>query len=403
MGKERGGNHPIRVCHVAPSLETIGGQSIQAARLLEGLKETPEIEAELLPSNPTLPDPLRRLQRIKYVRTIANALALLISLIVRLPRYDVVQVYAASYFSFFLVPAPAVLIAKLYGKRVILHYHSGEAEDHLSRWYWMAAAIIRLADITIVPSGYLVDVFERFGLPARAIFNIARLDLYPFRERKPFRPVFFTSRSHEPLYNVACVLRAFALIQRRYPKAILTVGGDGWQRPQLEQLARDLGLRNTIFTGRIPFDHMPAVYDAHDVYLMANDIDNMPNSITECFAAGLPVVTTNAGGVPYLVKHEETGLMVQCGDHESLAANAIRLIEDQALAAAIARRARAECARYAWPAIKEQWLAVYGALVQPKAASDCENAFQHKETKGQRGKGAGRERNAPSPSGPLTL
>jgi len=344
----------------------LGGQSIQAARLLEGLKETPGIEAELLAINPTLPGPLRRLQRIKYARTVVNTLATLILLIVRLPRYDIAQVYAASYFSFLLAPAPAVLLAKLYGKRVIMHYHSGEAEDHLSHWYWMAAPVIRLADAVIVPSGYLVDVFARFGLRARAIFNIARPDKYQFRGRKPFRPVFFTSRLHEPLYNVPCVLRAFALIQGRYPEARLTVGGDGWQRRRLEQLARDLKLRNTIFTGRIPFDRMPAVYDAHDIYLTATDIDNMPSSITECFASGLPVVTTNAGGLPYIVKHEETGLMVERDDHEALAANAIRLLEDQELADSIVRRAKEECTRYAWPQIKEQWLAVYRALAQPE-------------------------------------
>jgi L-malate glycosyltransferase len=360
MRKDR----PIRICHVAPSLDMLGGQSIQAARLLEGLKESPEVEAELLPINPTLSGPLRRLQRVKYARTVVNTLAMLIILIVRLPRYDIVQVYAASYFSFLLTPAPAVLIAKLYGKRVIMHYHSGEAEDHLSHWRWMAAPVIRLADAVIVPSGYLVDVFARFGLRARAIFNIAALDEYRFRGRKPLRPVFFTSRSHEPLYNVPCVLRAFALIQAQYPQARLTVGGDGGERHRLEQLARELKLRNTIFTGLIPFDRMPAVYDTHDIYLTATDIDNMPNSITECFAAGLPVVTTNAGGVPYVVRHEETGLMVGRDDHEALAANAIRLIEDQELGAAIASRAREECAQYAWPLIKGQWLAIYRALAR---------------------------------------
>ncbi len=353
----------IRVCHIAPSLDLLGGQSIQAARLLEGLKEAPEVEAELLPINPALPDPLRRLLRIKYARTVVNMLAVLFLLIVRLPRYDIVQVYAASYFSFLLTPAPAILIAKLYGKRVILHYHSGEAEDHLSHWYWMAAPLIRLADVVIAPSGYLVDVFARFGLRAQAIFNIAALDKYRFRGRRPLRPVFLTSRSHEPLYNVPCVLRAFALIQRRYPEARLTVGGDGGERRRLEQLARELKLRNTTFTGLIPSDRMPAVYDAHDIYLTATDIDNMPNSITECFAAGLPVVTTDAGGVPYIVRHEETGLMVECDNHEALAANAARLLEDQELAAAIARRAREECAQYAWPQIKGQWLAVYRELV----------------------------------------
>ncbi len=362
----KGRNRRIRVCYIAPSTETPGGQSIQAAWLLEGLKGTPDIEAELLPIHPRLPGALHRLHKIKYVRTAIYTVAYYALLFARLPRFDVVQVFAAAYFSFVITSAPAVIIAKLYGKKVILHYHSGEAEDHLRRWRWTTRPIMWLADVIVTPSGFLAEIFARFGLRACAIFNVARLDLFRFRERKPARPVFFTSRSHEPLYNVACVLRAFALIQRRYPNASLTVGGDGWQRPQLERLARSLELRNTVFTGRIPFDQMPIVYDAHDVYLMGNDIDNMPNSITECFAAGLPVVTTNAGGVPYIVKHEETGLMVQCGDYEALAANAIRLIEDQELAAGIARRAREECARYSLPLIREQWLAVYRMLVRPK-------------------------------------
>src|SRR5262249_8472311 len=147
-------------------------------------------------------------------------------------------------------------------------------EDHLSHWRWMAALGIRLADVVIVPSGYLVDVFARFGLRARAIFNIARLEENRFWGREPFSPIFFTTHLHESLYNLPCAPVAFALIQRRYPEDRFTMGGDGWQRRRLEQLARDRKLRTMIFMGRIPFDQMPVVYDTHDVYLTATDIDN---------------------------------------------------------------------------------------------------------------------------------
>src|SRR5262249_60823991 len=105
-----------------------------------------------------------------------------------------------------------------------------------------------------------------FGLRAWSIFSISWLDESRFRGRSPLRPLFFTGRSHEPLYNVPCVLRAFALIQRRYPEARLTVGGDGGERRRLEQLARELKLRNTIFTGLNPSRRMPADYHAHDIY-----------------------------------------------------------------------------------------------------------------------------------------
>ena len=111
-------------------------------------------------------------------------------------------------------------------------------------------------------------------------------------------------------------------------------------RSDLEQLASDLGLRHTTFIGRVPFEAMPDLYDAADIYLNANDIDNTPGSILECFAAGLLVVTTKAGGIPYILEHERTGLMVKCGDHEALAASAIRLLGDPVLAARLALNAR---------------------------------------------------------------
>jgi len=255
--------------------------------------------------------------------------------------------------------APAILIGKLCGKKVILNYRSGEAEDHLANWRWTAIPIIRLADVIVVPSGYLVDVFAKFGLRARAIFDIIELDVFRFRERRPVRPVFLTSRLLEPLYNVGCVLRAFALIQQRYPEARLTIAADGWMRPELEQLARDLKLRNAEFIGRVPFERMPDLYDSADLYLTATDLDNMPGSITESFAAGLPVVTTDAGGIPYILTHEETGLMVPRNDHEAMAAAAFRLLEDQELALKIARQAREASRQYTWAEVRNKWVGLY--------------------------------------------
>ncbi len=216
----------------------------------------------------------------------------------------------------------------------------------------------------VVPSGYLVDVFASFGVPARPIFNIVELDRFAFRERRPIRPVFLTTRLLEPLYNVGCVLRAFALIQARYPDAQLTVGGDGWMRPELERLARDLGLRHISFIGRVPFDRMPSLYDAADMYLTATDLDNMPGSVIECFACGLPVVTTDAGGVPYIVTHEQTGMIVARNNHEAMARQAIRLLEDPELAARLARQAREACRQYQWESVRDAWLQTYRELAE---------------------------------------
>jgi L-malate glycosyltransferase len=277
----------------------------------------------------------------------------------------VIHVYSASYYSYLLSVVPIVLLGRLYGKKILLNYHSGEAEDHLANWRLTALPIIRLADTVVVPSGYLVDVFARFGVTARAIHNVVELEVFRYRERHPIRPVFLTSRLHEPLYNVPCVLRAFRLIQDKYPDASLTVAGDGWMRPELEQLARDLELRNTTFVGRVPWGDMPDMYDAADVYLTATDIDNMPGSVIECLSCGLPVVTTDAGGVPYIVTHEETALIVPRGDHHALAASAIRLLEDDALAVRLGRNGREACRKFTWPEVRDAWLSAYHELGVP--------------------------------------
>jgi L-malate glycosyltransferase len=360
--RARSASRAIRVCLVAPSLHVPGGQSIQAARLAQGLRRL-GFEAGLVPIDPRLPGPLGLLQRIRYVRTVVTELRYLAALLTALARYDIIHVFSASYFSFLLAPTPAILLGKWYGKRVLLNYRSGEAEDHLRRWRRSAVPVMRLADAVVVPSGYLVDVFARAGLEARAIPNMVDGDQFRFRVRQPLRPVFLSNRSFESHYNVACVVRAFALIQQRHPEARLTVAGDGPLRGDLVRLAHELSLRNAEFIGRVPPERMPALLDAADVYLNAPDIDNMPGSILEAFAAGLPVVTTDAGGIPYIVRHEETGLMVPRGDHAALAAAALRVVGDPALAGRLAVRAHEECRRsYAPEAVLGEWRGLYEGL-----------------------------------------
>jgi glycosyltransferase involved in cell wall biosynthesis len=352
---------------VAPSLDILGGQAVQAARLFENFSREPGLEISMQPINPRLPGVLGRLQKIKYVRTVLTSMAYCAQLLWRVRRFDVIHIFSASYFSFVLAPTPAILTSRLYGKRTVLNYRSGEAEDHLQRWRRTALPTIGLVDEIVAPSGYLVDVFGRFGFKARSIFNIVETERFRFRGREPLRPVFFSNRNFEPLYNVACTLRAFALIQKRFPEARLVVAGDGSQRGSLEALARELDLRNVEFIGRVAPERMPELYDAADIYLNSPDIDNMPGSIIEAYAAGLPVVTTNAGGIPYIVTDGETGLMVERNDHAGLARAALRLLETKGLAGRIARRAHEECLKYSWGAVREEWLTLYRDLAGRRA------------------------------------
>ena len=354
-----------RILIVAPSLDILGGQAVQAARLVSRLKSEADFDIGFLPINPRLPGFLRLLQAIKYVRTVVTSLMYGATLCAQVKDYDVIHIFSASYFSFVLAQTPAILIGKVLRKRVLLNYHSGEAADHFKRWP-SAISTIRLADELVVPSEYLVKVFAEFGLRAKAINNLIEVDDFSFRERKQLRPRFLTNRNLEPHYGVDCVLRAFAKIQKAHPDARLTVAGAGSQFTSLQNLAEELGLQNIVFVGRVEPDSIYAQYDAADVYLNGSRIDNQPLSILEAFACGIPVVTTDAGGIPDIVADGTTGFVVPVDDHELMAERALSVLEKPQDTVKITRRAFNECQKFKWQSVGEQWNELYKSLTEPE-------------------------------------
>src|SRR5262249_55880336 len=159
-------------------------------RLIEHLRREPSVAVDFLPVNPRLPGVLRNLQSIKYVRTITTSYLYWLKLLTTIPAFDVIHIFSASYLSFLLAPAPAIAIAQLFGKRIVLNYHSGEAEDHLRRWPKTSIPLLKQANAIVVPSPYLVRIFAKFDLPAIAIFNVIDFDQLTFRERGTLRPAF---------------------------------------------------------------------------------------------------------------------------------------------------------------------------------------------------------------------
>lgn len=352
----------IRVAIVVASLRILGGQSIQAQRILEGFRDDPEVEAWLVPIDPVAPAPFDRLQRIKFVRTLVTQLCYWPLLFRELRRADIVHVFSASYLSFLLAPLPAVIVGRLLGKRVLLNYHSGEAPDHLARSALARFILRRVVQHNVVPSPFLREVFASFGLPAQVVANSIDLDRFAYRVRSPLRPRLLSTRSLEPMYNVACTLRAFARVTQAVPDAELTVVGAGSQRPALEALASSLGLRGVQFIGAVAPERIHECYAGADLYVQTPRIDNMPLSVLEAFASGLPVVSTGIGGVPAILTDGVHGYLAPDDDDEAVAAQILAALAEPDEARRRAAAARASCSRYDWQTIRGQWLAAYRVL-----------------------------------------
>jgi len=349
----------MKVCIIAPYPGFPGGQIIQALEIIRGFKKE-GLKVHFLPVNPPLNGAWGWFQRVKYFRTLVNTVAYFFRLFRSIKNFDILHVFSASYFSFLLAPTPAVLIGRFFGKKVILNYHSGEAEDHLKRSFRIVNKVFKKVDALVVPSLYLKKIFEQFGFQAEVIFNVVDLGTFAFKKRENFKPRFLVNRSLEPMYNVGCVLKAFKIVQDSYPEAELFVIGSGSEEKNLRKLSKELDLKNVFFTGVIEHEKIPDYLSKADFLLNASNIDNMPISILEAFSCGLPVISTNPGGIPYIIEDDRNGFLVNIDDHEAIAKKAIFLLNNPGVAIRVAWTARQDCEKfYSWEVNRDKWLKLY--------------------------------------------
>ena len=154
-------------------------------------------------------------------------------------------------------------------------------------------------------------------------------------------------------------------MQQKWPQARLTVAGSGPEKDRLQALATELGIAAAVrFAGRIDNANIAPLYASADVMLNPSTADNMPISILEALASGVPVVSTDAGGIPDLVKHGETAMMFPVGDDKAMAAAVLRVLEDDALRHRLRERGIASVARFAWPQVQLLWQSAYWQAAQ---------------------------------------
>ncbi len=346
---------------VVASLDIIGGHGVQATTLARHLEEEGH-EVSFIPINPSFPRGLGWVRRCPYARTILTQ-ALYRPSLSRLAGSDVVHVFAASYWSFLLGPVPAILAARRLGKRVVLNYHSGEADDHLARWGRLVHPFLRMADVIVVPSQYLRRIFTRprphragdpergryRGLPlpgARAAPPSPRVDAEPragLRRRQYARGVR-TTPSRVPGRDAHRGRRGQpggrAAPPGRFPRGSTArfASRDGSSRRACPRSAT----RPTSSSTR-----------------PSSTISRSPCSRPSPPAS--PSCPQAAGAIPEMLGNGETGLLVPQRDPTAMARAVGALLDDPDRAAAMARRGRQAVLAHTWPHVRERWAAAYGA------------------------------------------
>ena len=352
-----GSSHSILL--VAPAPPPYGGMALQA-QLLQNLLRGDGNAVDLFASNFSFGKRLRFLGRIPALRTAIRAILMWWKLWGRSRQVEIVHIFAASWIYFFAVVLPAALIGRLRGKRVILNYRGGEADDFLRTYGRLTRPVFGWADVVTAPSGFLAQVIRtRVGKPVTVIPNILDTSRFPYRQRTSVSPKMLVARHLEKIYDVESVLRAFQAAQRRHPEATLWIAGTGSQEPYLRGLVSDWNLNNVSFLGHVPHGDLPAIYDACDILVNASRVDNFPGALIEASGAGLVVVSTGAGGIPFIYKNEETALLVKPGDWFALAHAIERVLDDPPFALGLAKRAASVARDCDWREVRKSLYEVY--------------------------------------------
>ncbi|HMV92686.1 MAG TPA: glycosyltransferase family 4 protein [Thauera aminoaromatica] len=360
----------LRVLLVGPLPPPAGGmanQTRQLAELLRGEGASVEVVQVNAPYRPAW------VERLKGVRALFRLLPYLLRLWQAAGRANLMHVMANSGWSWHLFAAPAVWIGWLRGVPVVVNYRGGEAAGFLARSAAVVRATLRRASSLVLPSGFLLEVFARHGMAGRIVSNI--VDLERFHPATAPRaagegPHLVVARNLEALYGNDTALRAFALLAPHHPGARLSIAGSGPEAGALAALAYELGIADRVrFTGRLDRDQMAALYRDADLMLNPSRVDNMPNAILEALASGLPVVTTDVGGIPFIVTQGHTAMLVPPDDPQAMADAAHKVLADTGLRAALVAAGCAEVQRYRWSSVRAQLLSAYADAIAAKRAT----------------------------------
>jgi glycosyltransferase involved in cell wall biosynthesis len=349
-----------RVLIVAPMAPPPGGMALQAKLLTRFLRED-GVSVSFLASNFDLPRTARLCRHVPGLRTLLRFLLIWSTVWKEMSGVAVVHVFAASWLYFFAAVCPSVLMGRLCRKTIVLNYRGGDAARFFHRWRWVVKPVFRAATLVTAPSQFLARLIRgSFDIPVVIVPNILDLSAFQFQERKEFAPRLLVTRNLEKIYDIESILRAFRQIQECHPNASLWIVGSGSDEHRLRSLAAGWNLTNTVFLGHIDPIDLPAIYSQRDILLNASIIDNFPASLLEASAAGLVVVSTAAGGIPFIYENERTALLVELGAWRALAAAVDRVVRDSSMAARLTREARTLTHQCSWEQVRKSLYACYG-------------------------------------------
>lgn len=225
------------------------------------------------------------------------------------------------------------------------------------------------AHVLIAPSAYLGSTFREYGYHAvQYIPNSIEMSYYEMKTRDTINAKLLWVRSFHKIYNPLMAIKVLQQVRTRVPSATLCMVGPDRDSSlfQCQDYVKKNGLTDAVkFTGVLSKTEWHAVAREYDIFINTTTVDNTPVSVIEGMALGLPVVSTNVGGVPYLITDKENGLLVESNDISGMVEQILWLMENSSNASKLALNARAFVEAFDWRTVRHKWFTLLDEFEKP--------------------------------------
>jgi len=277
-------------------------------------------------------------------------------------RYDLILIDVYSIWNFYYAWAVANLARYLRIPYVPI-LHGGNLERRLIKNKRLSKTIFRYSAANVSPSLFLQHKFKEHGYASEYIPNSIELAEYSFRPRRQVSPKLLFVRTLRAEYNPEMAVRVLHfLVERGLAAELCFVGPEinNFIAARLASLAEQLGVEERItYTGKLSKEAWVTLSEKFDIFINTTNFDNFPVSIIEAMSLGFPIVSTNVGGIPFIITHGMNGLLVEANDHQAMGQAIDRLVNDPDLAEKLSVNARKFAEQLDWTVISTKWINLF--------------------------------------------
>lgn len=272
-------------------------------------------------------------------------------------KVDVVMIdtYSTKAFWYALLVSQ---FCRLLNKKYVSYLHGGKLENRLNHSPFLSKLIFRNSWCNVAPSYFLQQLFCQHGFQkTRVIPNNIFIQNYSFLKKENFSPNLLWVRSMAAIYQPKMAIDVLVELKKVYPKATLTMVGPEKDVTiaSLKQYATENNVE-VVFTGRLSKQEWCALAKTHDIFINTTSIDNTPITLIEAMALGMPIVSTNVGGIPFMVENQKHVKLVLPNQVIEFVKAIVEFIDNPDKTITMVHNARNLAETMDWNEVKHLWI-----------------------------------------------